>query len=499
MTESSSASSTGELHDLTVAGIAEALASGDVSSREVTQAFLARIDSVESEVRAFLTVTADVALGMADEADRRLAAGERGPLLGVPVGLKDLICTKGTRTTGGSRILDNYIPPYDATVVRRLREAGAVFLGKLNMDEFAMGSSCENSGYYPTHNPWDLTRIPGGSSGGSVAAVAARECPASLGSDTGGSIKLPAALCGVVGIRPTYGRVSRYGILAFASSLDQIGPVTRDVRDAAVMMNAICGHDPKDSTSAPNDVPDFTAAIGQDIKGVKIGIPKEYFLEGQEGMDPEVEAAVRKAADTLVGLGAELIDISLPHTQYGVATYYLVCTAEASSNLARYDGAHYGHRAAGASDIIDMFTRSRNEGFGAEVKLRIMLGTYVLSAGFYDAYYMKALKVRTLLKRDFEAAFEKVDLILTPTSPTPAFKLGEKADDPLQMYLTDIFTISPNLAGLGGMSVPCGFTSETNLPIGLQLIPPAFGEEAMLRVAHAYEQTQNWGDRAPKL
>ena len=480
---------------LTLKAVERQLAAGEVTSREITELFLNRIETVEPRIGAFLTVTAGEAMAQAEAADDARRKGATGPFLGVPIGLKDVLCTLGTRTTCGSKILDNFIPPYDATVVTRLRAAGAVFLGKLNMDEFAMGSSCENSAFQKTYNPWDTDRIPGGSSGGSAAAVAALECPMALGTDTGGSIRQPAALCGVVGVKPTYGRVSRYGLVAFASSLDQIGPFTRTVEDAATTLNLLCGHDPMDSTSAPVDVPDFNETLGRDIKGLRIGLPKEYFIDG---MDPEVEAAVRASIDWFAAQGAEIVEISLPHTEYAVATYYLVATAEASSNLARYDGVQYGHRVPDTKNIIEMFTRTRTEGFGDEVKRRIMLGTYSLSAGFYDAYYMKALKVRTLIKRDFEQAFEQCDVIATPTTPTPAFKIGEKTGDPLQMYLSDIFTISTNLAGLPGMSLPCGFTASS-LPIGLQLMAPAFGEAQMLQVAHAYEQSHDWWRRTPAL
>ncbi len=484
------------LHEQTISQLADLLERKEVSSREITQAFLDRIGAVEPHIQAYLTLTPDLALEQADSADARLKGGERGRLLGIPLGIKDNLCARGIKTTCASKILENFVPPYDATVISRLKSAGAVFLGKMNMDEFAMGSSCENSAYHPTYNPWDLDRIPGGSSGGSAAAVSAGECAGALGSDTGGSIRQPAALCSVVGLKPTYGRVSRYGLVAFASSLDQIGPITRDVRDAAILMNAIAGHDPNDSTSAPGPVPDFEASLGKDIRGMKIGLPKEYFIEG---MDYEVELTVREAARKLTDLGARLVEISLPHTQYAVATYYLCATAEASSNLARYDGAQYGYRAKDTRDIIEMFTKTRSEGFGAEVKRRIMLGTYALSAGFYDAYYLKALKVRTLMKRDFDLAFEEVDLIVTPTSPTPAFKLGEKMSDPLQMYLSDVFTIPVNLVGIPCVSIPCGFTKAEDLPIGLQIMAPAFGEEKILQAAYAYEQATDHHLRRPPI
>jgi aspartyl-tRNA(Asn)/glutamyl-tRNA(Gln) amidotransferase subunit A len=484
-----------ELHLMTVAQLGDVLDKREASSREVTEAFAEQARRLDERVEAFVTPTFETALEQADAADARLKNGETGSLLGVPIALKDNLCTKGLRTTCSSKILDNFRPPYDSTVVGRLRAAGTPFVGKMNMDEFAMGSSCEHSAWHPTRNPWDLERIPGGSSGGSAAAVAARMAAASLGSDTGGSIRQPAALCGVVGIKPTYGRVSRYGLIAFASSLDQIGPFTTDVRDGAILLNAICGHDPLDSTSAKLEVPDFTAALGRDVKGLKVGLPKEYFIDG---MDPEVEAAVREAGRVLESLGAELVEISLPHSEYAVATYYLCATAEASSNLARYDGAQYGHRCENATDIIDMFTRSRTEGFGPEVKRRIMLGTYALSSGFYDAYYNKSLKVRTLMSEDFRKAFERVDVVISPTSPTSAFKLGDRIDDPLQMYLCDVFTIPANLVGLPGMSVPCGFSRDGGLPFGLQIVAPNFDEEKMLQVAYAFEQaTEHHRRRAP--
>ncbi len=484
-----------ECSSLTIAQIARKLNQGEASSRDLTERYLDRIGAVDAKVRAFLRVTPESALAQADTADSARREGREGPLLGVPLGLKDILCTQGELTTCGSKMLGDYRPPYDATAVAKLRAAGAVFLGKLNMDEFAMGSSCEHSAYHPTANPWDLGRIPGGSSGGSAAAVAVGECPAALGTDTGGSIRQPAAHCGVVGLKPTYGRVSRYGLVAFASSLDQIGPMTRTIEDAAILLGVLAGHDPLDSTSAPVETPDFTASLGREIKGLRVGLPKETFVEG---LDPEVEQAVRRAVEALAGLGAEIIEISLPHTEYAVAVYYICCTAEASSNLARYDGAQYGYRATGTDNIIDMYTRTRSEGFGEEVKRRIMLGTYVLSAGFYDAYYNKALKARTLIKRDFERAFDRVDLIATPTSPTVAFKQGEKLDDPLKMYLSDIFTIPANLAGLPGLSLPCGFNGE-GLPIGLQLMAPAFEEARLLQAAHAYEQSQGWWKERPEI
>jgi aspartyl-tRNA(Asn)/glutamyl-tRNA(Gln) amidotransferase subunit A len=415
-------------------------------------------------------------------------------LFGVPLAIKDNICTKGTLTTCSSKILSNFIPPYESTVTSRLIGQGYILIGKTNMDEFAMGSSTENSGFHVTRNPYDLERIPGGSSGGSAAAVAADECIAALGSDTGGSIRQPAAFCGVVGLKPTYGRVSRYGLVAFASSLDQIGTLTKTVKDSALLMNVISGHDPRDSTSAPVPVPDFTAAIGQDIKGIRLGVPKEYFIEG---IEKEVELSVKGAIRKLEDLGAIPVEISLPHTGYAIATYYILATSEASSNLARYDGVKYGFRAEG-KDLLDIYRNTRAQGFGAEIKRRIMLGTYALSSGYYEAYYKKAQQVRTLIKKDFERAFQEVDVIVTPTSPTVAFKVGEKSADPLQMYLSDIFTISVNLAGVPGISIPCGFT-EKNLPIGLQLIGRHFDEESLLKVAYAYEQATEWHKRRPNL
>jgi aspartyl-tRNA(Asn)/glutamyl-tRNA(Gln) amidotransferase subunit A len=416
------------------------------------------------------------------------------PLRGIPIAVKDILCTAGIPTTCGSRILEDFIPPYDATVVARLKAAGAVILGKTNTDEFAMGSSTENSAFFPTHNPWDLERVPGGSSGGSAAAVAAGECLGALGTDTGGSVRQPAALCGIVGLKPTYGRVSRYGLIAFASSLDQVGVLTRDVTDAAILLNVIAGHDPLDSTSLDAPVPDATAALTGDIRGMRVGVPREYFIPG---MQPEVEAAVRAALEKLADLGAEIVEVSLPHTDYALPVYYLIAPAEASANLARYDGVRYGLRIVGNS-LEDTYKQTRGQGFGPEVKRRIMLGTYALSAGYYDAYYLKAQKVRTLIKGDFDRAFQQVDVIVTPTSPTTAFRIGEKTDDPIQMYLSDIFTLSVNLAGICGINVPCGFDAQ-GLPIGLQIMGPALGETTILRVAYAYEQATDWHTRRPPL
>ncbi len=485
-----------ELYQRTIHDLHEMLKKGETTSAAVTESVLGRIAAVDDKVKAYITVTADAARAQAAEADKRIKAGGiSSPLLGIPVAIKDNMCTEGIATTCASKILANFVPPYDATVVARLKQAGAVLCGKPNMDEFAMGSSTENSGYFVTRNPWDLARIPGGSSGGSAAAVAADECIGSLGSDTGGSIRQPAACCGVTGLKPTYGRVSRFGLVAFASSLDQIGPITKDVTDAALLMNVIGGHDPRDSTSADLAMPDMTGALKKDMKGITIGLPREYFIEG---MDPEVERAVRDAVKVLEGLGAKVKDVTLPHTQYAVATYYILATSEASSNLARYDGVKYGHRSSNHKDLLDMYMRSRDEGFGPEVKRRIMLGTYALSAGYYDAYYKKGQQARTLIKRDFDEAFKSVDVIATPTAPTAAFKIGEKSADPLQMYLSDIFTISVNLAGIPGISLPCGFTSS-GLPIGLQVLGKHFDEASVLHAAYAYEQATEWHKKRPKL
>ncbi len=483
------------LNQLTIFELAEKLASGEVSAREATQACLDQIGRVDSQLHAFLSHDAQDALAQADAADQRRAAAGDGRLLGVPIAIKDVIAVKNQPLNCGSKILGRFISPYDATVIEKLKAAGAIVFGRLNMDEFAMGSSTENSAFGATHNPWDLTRIPGGSSGGSAAAVAADEAFATLGSDTGGSIRQPAALCGCVGLKPTYGRVSRYGLVAFASSLDQIGPFTKDVRDAATMLGVLSGRDDRDSTSVPEPVPDYTAALDGDLKGLKLGLPKEYLVSGVE---PEVNDAVQAAMRRLEKLGAELVEISLPHTGYAVAAYYIVATAEASANLARFDGIRYGARIDG-KDPIELYGRTRGAGFGAEVKRRIILGTYVLSSGYYDAYYLRAQKVRTLIRQDFLRAFEKVDAIVTPTTPTAAFKIGEKSDDPMQMYLSDIFTISCNLAGICGISVPCGFTKKPKLPIGLQLLGKPFGEEMLLKIAHAYEQSTNWRVEKPAL
>ncbi len=485
-----------ELYDRTIHDLHDMLVKGETTSRAITESVLGRIKAVDGKVKAYISVTEDVAYKQAAEADKRIKTVDTAsPLLGIPIAVKDNMCTDGIKTTCASKILANFVPPYDATVVRNLKQAGFVLCGKPNMDEFAMGSSTENSGYFITKNPWDLERIPGGSSGGSAAAVAAGECIGSLGSDTGGSIRQPAACCGVVGLKPTYGRVSRYGLVAFASSLDQIGPITKDVRDQALMMNVIAGHDPKDSTSAAIPVPDFTSALKKDVKGLRVGMPKEYFIDG---MDPEIDKAVKEAVKTLEGLGAKIVNISLPHTDYAIATYYILATSEASSNLARYDGVKYGLRAAAPKDLMDMYMKTRDQGFGPEVKRRIMLGTYALSAGYYEAYYKKGQQARTLIKQDFDEAFKTVDVIATPTAPTAAFKIGEKSADPLQMYLSDIFTISVNLAGIPGVSLPCGFTAN-KLPIGLQLLGRHFDEASILHAAYAYEQATEWHTRRAKL
>ncbi|ABB30324.1 glutamyl-tRNA(Gln) amidotransferase, A subunit [Geobacter metallireducens RCH3] len=477
-----------ELFDLTIHELHDRLKRKELSSVEATRAMLARIEAVDPKVNAYITVTPEEALAAAEAADRRIAAGDMAPLTGIPVALKDIFVTKGIRTTCASKILDNFVPPYDGTAVAKLKEAGAVIVGKLNQDEFAMGSSGESSAFGPTRNPWNLECIPGGSSSGSAAAIAARTATATLGTDTGGSIRQPASHCGCVGLRPTYGRVSRYGVIAYASSLDQVGPVTRDVTDCALMLQAVAGHDPMDSTSVEVPVPDYAKGLTGDVKGLKLGLPKEYYIEG---LDPDVKKALDEAIETYRGLGAEFVDISLPHTDYAVATYYLIATAEASSNLARYEGVRFGHRTEGAANLIDMFRKTRSEGFGDEVKRRIMIGTYALSSGYYDAYYLKAQKVRTLIMQDFLKAFEAVDAILTPVAPTPAFKIGEKTSDPLRMYLSDIFTIPVNLAGTCAVSVPAGM-SGAGLPIGLQLIGRPFGEETILRAAHAFEQATAW-------
>ncbi|MBF0463902.1 MAG: Asp-tRNA(Asn)/Glu-tRNA(Gln) amidotransferase subunit GatA [Nitrospirae bacterium] len=462
----------------------------DITVKELTESVFQRIEAVERTVNAFVTVTTDKAFEMVE----KLPPSQSSNLFGIPMAIKDNMCTRGIKTTCSSKILANFIPPYESTVTDKLLKSGYILTGKANMDEFAMGSSTENSGFFTTKNPWDTERAPGGSSGGSAAAVCADECIAALGSDTGGSIRQPASFCGVVGLKPTYGRVSRFGLVAFASSLDQIGPITKTVEDSAILLNAISGHDPLDSTSATVSVPDFTASIGRDIKGLRVGIPSEYFIDG---MEREVEQSVKAAISHLETLGAQIVDISLPHTGYAVAAYYILATSEASSNLARFDGIKYGLR-VNADDLIDTYMKSRAAGFGTEVKRRIMLGTYALSSGYYDAYYKKAQQVRTLIKQDFDRAFEKVDIIATPTAPTTAFKIGEKVNDPLQMYLSDIFTISVNLAGVPAISLPCGF-DQKGLPIGLQLIGEAFDEETILKAAYAYEASTPHHTRRPTL
>jgi aspartyl-tRNA(Asn)/glutamyl-tRNA(Gln) amidotransferase subunit A len=483
------------LHALTIHEVRNRLRRGEVSAREVTQALLERIAAVDGRLKAYLWLNPDDALAQADAIDRAGLARNGAPLAGIPVAIKDVINVAGQPCACASKILKGFTSVYDATVVRRLRDAGAILLGRTNMDEFAMGSSTENSSWGVTRNPWDLERIPGGSSGGSAAAVAADAAFAALGSDTGGSIRQPASLCGCVGFKPTYGRVSRYGLVAFASSLDQIGPFTKDVEDCALLMRVLAGHDARDSTSVPQVVPDYLANLQAGIRGLRLGLPKEYFIDG---MHPEVESAVRAAIQKLTELGAEIVEISLPHTEYAVAVYYLIATAEASANLARFDGVRYGARVAG-DDVIDMYGKTRGAGFGDEVKRRIILGTYALSAGYYDAYYLRAQKVRTLIRRDFEKAFTQCDAIVTPTSPEVAFKIGEKSADPLKMYLCDIFTISANLAGICGVSIPCGFTSSPKLPVGLQILGTPFDEETILRVAHVYEQATPWHKERPAL
>ena len=473
------------LYELTIHEARGLLDKKEISAEELTRAILARIDAIDEKVGAYLTVSADQALEQAKQADSHLSKGKKQPLTGIPIAIKDLICTQSIRTTCASRILESFVPPYDAFVIRKLRQAGAIIVGKLNMDEFAMGSSTENSGFKTTCNPWDLSRIPGGSSGGSAAAVSADMCLGALGSDTGGSIRQPASHCGVVGLKPTYGRVSRFGLVAFASSLDQIGPLAKDVTDSALLLNVIAGYDSNDSTSVPRDVPDYTKSLGRSLKGLKVGLPREYY--GMEGLDTEVSATVEEAIRTIENLGAERVSVSLPNTPYVVAVYYVLAPSEASSNLARYDGVKYGFRDKESSNLIDMYRRTRSRGFGPEVQRRIIIGTYCLSAGYYDAYYGKASQVRTLIMDDFKKAFEQCDVILTPVAPTPAFKIGEKVNDPLTMYLSDIFTLSANLAGIPGISVPCGFSSD-GLPIGLQILGKHFDEQRLLQVAYGLEQ-----------
>ena len=483
------------LNELTAHQLHQMLTSKEVSCRELTESVYSRLDQVEEPVHAYLTLTRDLALKQAEQVDARIAQGEEiPPLAGIPLALKDIFCTEGIPTTCGSKILEGFVPPYHADVVERMLGADSVLVGKTNMDEFAMGSSTENSGYGPTHNPWDLDRVPGGSSGGSAAAMAADEAIIALGTDTGGSIRQPASFCGVVGLKPTYGRVSRYGLVAFASSLDQIGPITKDVEDCALVMNVIAGHDPRDSTSAPVPVPDYTESLVPEVKGLKIGVADELFRYDDTRVDEPVSEAVWAAIKLLEGMGAEQGEIEMPHLRYIVPTYYLIAPAEASSNLARYDGVQYGHRTSErAPDIIAMFQKTRDEGFGPEVKRRIMLGTYALSAGYYDAYYLKAQQVRTLVKRDFDRAFEQFDVLISPTCPSVAFKIGEKIEDPIQMYLSDVCTIPVNLAGLPAISIPCGF--HDGLPIGLQIIGKPFDESTILRVAYAFEQATDFHRR----
>lgn len=485
-----------KLHQLTIEQAGGLLKNKEISSLELTRAVLARIQAVDDRIGAYLTVDAEGALAQAQAADRRLAAGDAAPLTGIPLGIKDVICTKGLRTTCASKILENYVPPYDATVIARLKNAGAVIVGKLNMDEFAMGSTTEHSAFQLTRNPWNLERIPGGSSGGSAAAVAADMCLGALGSDTGGSIRQPASHCGIVGIKPTYGRVSRFGLVAFASSLDQIGPLGKSVIDCAILLNAIAGHDPQDSTSVAEPVPVFSNLSGDGLGDVVVGIPREY--SGTRGLDPQVGAAVDRAVKTIRALGARCIDVALPHSEHAVAAYYVLAPSEASSNLARYDGVKYGYRDKSQTDLMQMYRRTRSQGFGPEVQRRIILGTYALSAGYYDAYYGKASQVRTLIKNDFQTAFESCDAILCPVAPTPAYRIGETLDDPLTMYLSDIFTLSANLAGIPGISVPCGF-SDDGLPIGLQIMGRHFNEAMLFRIARQFEKVAAIMGKKPPL
>ncbi|MBU4316696.1 MAG: Asp-tRNA(Asn)/Glu-tRNA(Gln) amidotransferase subunit GatA [Proteobacteria bacterium] len=485
-----------KLHELTLSKAHELLRTKEISSVELTRAVLDRIDGVEAKVEAFITLTPETALARAEEADQAISRGEITPLTGIPIAVKDLICTQGIRTTCASKILENFIPPYDATVITRLSKAGAVLVGKANMDEFAMGSSNENSGLKITRNPWNLECVPGGSSGGSAAAVAADMCLGALGSDTGGSIRQPASHCGIVGIKPTYGRVSRFGLVAFASSLDQIGPLAKTVEDAALLLEVISGHDPKDSTSAPVEVPRFSDPMKEDLKGCKIGLPKEFF--NTQGLDPDVSESVHRAIRTLKDLGAEFVEVSLPHAEHAVAVYYILAPSEASSNLARYDGVKYGLRKEGPDGLADMYRKTRSGGFGQEVKRRIILGTYALSSGYYDAYYNKASQVRTLISRDYAEAFGQCHAILSPVAPTPAFRIGEKTEDPLTMYLSDIYTLSANLAGIPGMSVPCGFSTR-GLPIGVQLLSGHFNEAVLLKIGYQFQQATNYHLQKPAL
>jgi len=485
-----------KLHELTIHEAHNLLKNKEISSQELTKGMLERIHAIDEKVGAYITVADDMAMEQAKTADKAIADGNISHLTGIPLSIKDLMCTKGLLTTCASKILENFIPPYNATVIEKLNKENAVIVGKTNMDEFAMGSSNENSRIKPVHNPWNLERIPGGSSGGAAASVAADMCAGALGSDTGGSIRQPASHCGVVGMKPTYGRVSRFGLVAFASSLDQIGPLTKDVTDCAILMNGIAGYDPKDSTSVPKDVPDYTSFLKADgLKGMTVGIPKEYAIEG---LDPDVDTAVKNGVKQIENLGAECIQVSLPHTEYVVAAYYVIAPCEASSNLARYDGVKYGFRDKEKNDLMDMYRSTRSKGFGSEVQRRIIIGTYCLSSGYYDAYYRKASQVRTLIMNDFKKAFELCDVILSPVAPTPAFRIGEKADDPLTMYLSDIFTLSANMAGIPGLSLPCGY-SKDGLPIGLQIMGKHFNEETLLRVAYNFEQATEFHKRKPAM
>jgi len=485
-----------ELYELGIKEISELIKKKEVSPVELTKQILSRIERYDGDINSYVTVLSDYAIQKAKKAQDDIASGNYlGPLHGVPIGLKDIFVMKDVRTTAGSKILENFKPLYNATVTQKLLDAGAIIVGKNNMDEFAMGSSNETSYFGVVKNPWDLQRVPGGSSGGSAAAVAASLCYGSVGTDTGGSIRQPASLCGIVGMKPTYGNVSRFGMIAFASSLDQAGPLTKSVYDAAIILNLISGHEPRDSTSVNAPVPDYVSNLKNDIKGLKVGIPKEYFIDG---IDAEVLCAVQDAIKLITELGAEMIEISLPHTEYATAAYYIIAPSEASSNLARYDGVKYGYRAQSSDDLLDMYKNTKSEGFGGEVKRRIMIGTYALSAGYYDAFYNKARKVQTLLRQDFQNAFEKVDVILTPTTAEPAFKLGEKTADPIKMYLSDIFTNPTNLAGLPGISLPCGYTND-GLPVGLQFIGKPFDEQNVLNAAYAYESNTDWNKRRPKI
>lgn len=484
-----------ELHDLTAIELAVMLRKKETTSVEITRAVLDRIEKTEPKVKAYVTVDQEQALAMATEADRRLESGQAGPLTGIPIAVKDNMCVQGRRTSCGSRILADFVPPYDATVVRLIREEGMVILGSANMDEFAMGSSTETSHWGPTRNPWNTDLIPGGSSGGSVAAVACGEAIVSLGSDTGGSIRLPACFCGVTGIKPTYGAVSRYGLVAYASSLDQIGPITRDVADMALLLNLLCGHDPLDSTSVPREYPDFTTFLDKPVKGMTLGMPREFFSKLS---NPDVSRVLAEVQKLYEHLGVRFVELSLPHLDYGIAAYYIIAPSEASSNLARYDGVKYGHRAKEFSSMIDMYCRTRAEGFGPEVKRRIMLGTYALSSGYYDAYYLKAAKIRTLITQDFKEAFRKCDAVFCPTAPSPAFKIGEKIDDPIEMYLTDVFTIPVNMAGLPGVAVPGGF-SQDGLPIGFQLIAPHFEEPRLVQLTAAFQSQSDHHLKRPSI